>query len=126
MPTKKTSVHVEQNKVHTSPFLQISTLEHEQEMRVLDAQQRFEEERHESEKSFVNAEKTQEEMMRSKAMDALKEYAETEPAAIVKRSEKEIADAVDTITAQAEAQLPNVLSTILPPLLDGSLLSTAA
>lgn len=126
MPTKNLSTDTESNKVHTSPFLQISALEDEQEMRVQVAKNRIEEEKIESEKSFVHAEKTQEELMRTKATEELKEYARTEPAAILQHAEKETEAASSAIRAHAEKQLPKVLSTIISPLLDGSLFHTVA
>lgn len=120
--TKDTIVHEE----HVSPFEQISSLENEQETRVLQASERFEQEKREMEKSLHVAEKTQEEMERAKASDELKEYARTEPANILKNTEKETSEELASIAKHADKQLPKTLETILSPLLDGSVFKNAA
>lgn len=111
--------------VHASPFEQITNLENEQEARVLQATERLDEEKREAEKSMVAAEKTQEEMMRTKATEELKEYSRTEPANILKTSEKLTADELEAIARHAEKNLPKALSNVISPLLDGSLFTAA-
>jgi hypothetical protein len=125
--TAKSSVQdAAKHEVHTSPFEQITTIENEQEARVQHAAERFENEKRESEKLIAGSEKTQEEMMRSQATDELKEYARTEPENILKTAEKESTAEIAAIRNNAEKQLPKALETILTPVLDGSLFTTAA
>lgn len=126
MKPKSFSKERETSDIHLSPFEQITTLENEQEARVQQAIERFEQEKHDAEKSIVGAEKTQEEMMRAKATDELKEYARTEPANILTNAEQQTSDELKTIAKHAEKELPKALTTLTSSLLDGSLFSTAA
>lgn len=124
--TAKTSIRdAAKLEVHVSPFEQITSIENEQELRVQQAAERFEQEKREAEKSLAGAEKTQEEMMRAKATEELKEYSRTEPASILQTSEKQTSDDLAAIAKHAEKQLPKALSTITSPLLDGSLFTAA-
>ncbi len=125
MTAKKAPQDLKAHEMHTSPFEQITTLENEQEARVLDASERFEQEKRDAEKSTAHAEKTQEEMLRTEATDALKEYARTEPASILKNAEKQTADERAVVAKHAEKELPKALHTVLTPLLDGSLFTAA-
>lgn len=125
MVAKKIFQDTKTHEVHTSPFEQITTLENEQEARVLEAINRFEQEKRDAEKSNAHAETTQEEMLRTEATDALKEYERTEPASILRNAEKQTADELAAVATHAEKELPKALNTVLTPLLDGSLFTAA-
>lgn len=125
MTAKSSTQDPAKHDIHTSPFEKITSIENEQEARVLEISERFEQEKREMEKSLINSEKTQEEMMRAKAVEELKEYSRTEPANILLSSEKQTAEDLASITKHAEKELPKALSSITSPLLDGSLFVAA-
>jgi hypothetical protein len=118
----KTSVQDNKKQgAHATPFEQITEIEHVQEARVLEISNRLEQEKHEAEKSLLSTEKTQEETMRKRVAEELAEYARTEPARILKDSQQQTQSDTDAITAHAEKQIPKTLTTIITPLLEGSL-----
>ncbi len=125
MTPKKTSTD-QTSDVHASPFEQITMLENEQEARVAQTLERMEQEKIDAQKSLVHAEKTQESMMRDEAMEELKEYARTEPATILKKSEKDTADAMESIKSHAEKHLSATADKLLKPVLDGSVFTLSA
>jgi hypothetical protein len=114
------------NDIVTSPFEQISQLENEQEERVRLELEKYTEESREAEKAMQNSEKLHEEKLRDTAREELKEYARTEPAAILTQAEAETVELVKSIDKHAAKQLPKEADVLLSSLTDGSLLSLAA
>lgn len=121
MTAKSSTQDSAKHDIHASPFERITSIENEQEARVLELAERFEQEKREMEKSLINSEKTQEDMMRSKAIEELKEYSRTEPANILQSADKQTTEELASISKHAEKELPKALSSITSPLLDGSL-----
>lgn len=125
MTAKKSAQDSATLEMHVSPFEQITNLENEQERRVLQAKERFDEEKRDMEKTIASSEKTQEETIRAQATEELKEYARTEPAAILKNAEKETSAELSAIAKHAEKHLPKAVEENLNLLLDGSLFTAA-
>jgi hypothetical protein len=109
--------------VFTSPFEQISQLENEQEARVLSETEKYAEESREAEKAMQNSEKLHEEKLRDTAREELKEYARTEPAAILTQAEAETVELVKSIDKNASKQMQKEAESLVSNLTDGSLFS---
>lgn len=101
-----------------SPFEQITQLENEQEARVQQALESFNAEEREAEKAMAASEKLHEEKMREEAREDLREYAKTEPAAILQKSEDETAEDLKATTKQYEKTSGKALASLVDAVLD--------
>lgn len=104
MTARKTSA-TNAHETHVSPFEQISQLETAQEQRVAAASEKAMTEEKEVEKSITLSEKEQEETLKKKATEELKQYSQSEPAAILQEYEKETNEEVQSIKTSMSKQL---------------------
>ncbi len=125
MSTKVLPIDGTHQGVAGSPLAQISRIEDEQEARVVEAREQYEQARRDAERAFVNAQKNETEKMRTRALQQLEEYSSTEPEARLRDSHNETVRQSAVIADRAKKQLPKALSEILHPLLDGSLFQIA-
>lgn len=95
--TAKTSTKSEKT---ISPFEQIVSTENEHEQRVLAATEKVILEEKDAEKLIAASEKEQEEALRKKAGDDLKQYAQSEPAAILQEHEQATNEEIKSMKAQ--------------------------
>lgn len=104
MTANKTSATTA-NDTHVSPFEQISQLETIQEQRVIAANEKCMTEENEAEKTIALAEQEQEEALKKKANEELKQYLQSEPATILQEHEKETNEEVQSINTAMSSQL---------------------
>lgn len=106
-----------------TPFEQITEAEGQQEARAQEVLLGIEKETQEMEREWKNKEREEEEALRTQARAELKEFAKSEPAAILSRSEEEAQAELKAIDAEYQKHAPTLSKALVESIVDFSFLS---
>ena len=123
MNPRSSATAKEKTEHRLTPFEQISEVETSEEQRVHATLQTFEREEIEAEQKLKEERRSKEEAMRDEARAELKEFAKSEPAAILAQYEADTQGESQHISAEYKKHAPAISRSLVESIIDCSFLS---